>query len=785
MSLQGTTNATAEKRTPDQAELEPVHPRPKRQHISSFLDKYRHQDHILGIAASAAEDFLRHKPLQNLPSLTPQAGLDATEYTMKSPEVYKGSPSYCPPSPDFPDLLQVSPTSLSQTSVYQTDRSSPLRETPSTQVIASDEFKELQLQRMSQNIQDGIRARIDELKALHAGRLPWEFVSFLKNKLRETEFDVTTKDTAAAPLPETLNRTGTLISPVPTLSSESDYQITDSVLIQSGNDYKPVAIPTATHPELRPAETKTTKPDWVILYYKELEMIRMEKPFATGKIVITVILKLRIQPIPINSRQAHIVSRTARKTSKKTTYSINSNGPTVVGKISSSIPSSNVIVIDDDDEEPPTGFDSYRTGGAPCQGSDVLATRWAACLGNMSTSKAVDRPQQSTSINQNVSGVGDAHDAGHYSDHGYQSSDSSDHNDCYDYDHQNSDSSETNFEQQKAQKEGPRFYGLTGQESVANTTSLLRFQNRSSNVGQVPNPQAGHRLDLDRFAAEGNIKSIRNHEQAMQHMLGRVKGPLLAMDEEAAISIHWCPPDEPDSYSVMKGFPLVEEVQFIVQHNQAKPAGDCYWRSVSFCLYGSGDHWDLVKADHLAYVKYVLCTPGHARHQLYAEKLNKKFFRTSSADSKNKILDPFQANMWQTLHMAHSWTPALMLQVTADLYNVCLIVFTRETDREGNCVISETAVRGSYNSRHIFMQFVNGNHFMPMCPNEFRPSEFRYPRVTVDRTANFTSAPKATSAKSTIQHPWRNDFTKEVPAPVPNTWNYDRSKLYSWMGSKQ
>ncbi|MDN8848378.1 hypothetical protein Q0M30_16180, partial [Staphylococcus aureus] len=90
------------------------------------------------------------------------------------------------------------------------------------------------------------------------------------------------------------------------------------------------------------------------------------------------------------------------------------------------------------------------------------------------------------------------------------------------------------------------------------------------------------------------------------------------------------------------------------------------WRSIAFSLYGTDEHWDIVKAEHLSYVYHVLKNPSHARHELYSEKLNKKFFPTAAAQRNGETMAKFHANMWQVLHLAHAWTPALMQQVTAD-----------------------------------------------------------------------------------------------------------------------
>ncbi|KAI0150741.1 hypothetical protein GGR57DRAFT_471408, partial [Xylariaceae sp. FL1272] len=162
-----------------------------------------------------------------------------------------------------------------------------------------------------------------------------------------------------------------------------------------------------------------------------------------------------------------------------------------------------------------------------------------------------------------------------------------------------------------------------------------------------------------------------------------------------------------------QGFPLIEDIQFIAAGNNHLPNGDCYWRSLSYLLQGSRARWELVKAEHLEYMFHVLSDEHHPRHDLYAKELNTKFFATRGSAGDHP---DFKANLWQLLHMPHTWTPSVMQQVTADLYNIHLITFT--LDRQSmSC--TEVSIRGVYNSRHVFMLFVDGNHFQPLMPNEY------------------------------------------------------------------
>ncbi|KAK8119044.1 uncharacterized protein PG998_003670 [Apiospora kogelbergensis] len=316
------------------------------------------------------------------------------------------------------------------------------------------------------------------------------------------------------------------------------------------------------------------------------------------------------------------------------------------------------------------------------------------------------------------------------------------------------------------------FYGI---QPTALSDRLLRYQDTRTRIGEYPSPTVGIRLDCRQYLHEIGSRHRRDPIARATSILQRsswgITDPIV--DDGTAIASNWT---RRGACQVYNGFPLVEDVEFIVHRNNPPqdPDGDCYWRSVAFCLYGSDEHWDVVKAEHLGYMYHVLSQPRHPRHYLYSKHLNSRFFDTSSVGSPS-----FKANIWQLLHLAHAWTPAVVSQITADLYNICVIIFTLE-----NGTAAETNVRGVYNSRHIFMCFTNGCHFQPMTPNHYDAWEFRYPRITIDATAKYVNAPKATSAKQTWEHPWRKEFSSTVLPPVPRLHGCDVEELRKFLGSK-
>ncbi|KAK9776597.1 putative OTU domain-containing protein [Seiridium cardinale] len=576
---------------------------------------------------------------------------------------------------------------------------------------------------------------------------------------------------------------------------------------------------TQTKPLASPAPVQ---PDWATIYNKDLETIRMKQPFVTGKYVVTIKTALRRVPRPTKLASAVERHRRSRHGSANVLSSRrpSSNAYLTPARKASApvLASTDVISLDsddDDDDKPAKGWSSRAVGGSPSQQKESAVrptatipkapgflTQYPTPVSRNSSPAADPIPISDAedeissplskkssyrvgdgSVSSSVGGGSFFADSDEH--HGYSYGNRlhvrNGHEDGFNDNNYDHDHDGGSFMVPPAMEDTPQFYGLSGNEGTAMTDSTLRFQDRKLNIGCTPDVNTGHRLKFQEFLAAIGADHMRDPAQEIEKYLKRTWGTRLTLDEDTAIAQNWCSHESP--YSIVKGFPLVEDVEFIVPENRGRPDGDCYWRSISFSLYGTDKHWDIVKAEHLSYVYHALKNPSHSRHELYSEKLNKKFFLTAAATRKGEAVAKFYANMWQVLYMAHAWTPALMQQVTADLYNICLITFTR-AGQPHDSTITETAVRGSFNSRHIFLQFVDQNHFQPMCPNQYRPSEFRYPRVTVDKTAKYDNAPKATSNKSSLQHPWRNDFTKEVPAPVPHLSGCDVEGLRRWLGTR-
>lgn len=130
---------------------------------------------------------------------------------------------------------------------------------------------------------------------------------------------------------------------------------------------------------------------------------------------------------------------------------------------------------------------------------------------------------------------------------------------------------------------------------------------------------------------------------------------------------------EEDEPALLKGLPLVEGVTFLRAHNYGTESGNCYWRAVSFLIYGTPDYWPRVKEEHRYYIERVQNNRDHPRNQKYAE-MNKGFSETNitlNGKVKTKVL----LNMSQQLRVRGSWTTSDMRIVTADLYGIFLVYY--------------------------------------------------------------------------------------------------------------
>lgn len=149
---------------------------------------------------------------------------------------------------------------------------------------------------------------------------------------------------------------------------------------------------------------------------------------------------------------------------------------------------------------------------------------------------------------------------------------------------------------------------------------------------------------------------------------------------------------------------------------------NCYWRTISRLRYGNQSFWSLVKAEHAIWYRYVTSQDRqhmHPRSTLYT---------SDNLEAKQQLKG--------CLEKVGAWTSALMAQVTADLYDWQIFVFSWNSEKGWHV----TAVRGCLNSRQVFIGFMSTsndpttgtkNHWQPIFPLaklyqlSLRDSEYR------------------------------------------------------------
>jgi hypothetical protein len=157
-------------------------------------------------------------------------------------------------------------------------------------------------------------------------------------------------------------------------------------------------------------------------------------------------------------------------------------------------------------------------------------------------------------------------------------------------------------------------------------------------------------------------------------------------------------------------------------------------------------------------VNDVLLNKRHPRHTLYTQ-INA---RLSQRDDGKGGLGP-KANLWMRLNTPYAWQDGEILQITADIYDVFIIQYGMSADHSK---VENVRVRGNYNSTHLLVRFVNGNHYEPLIPDEMPLSEFSFPEITRENTKGKPSVPISAPRQGAtdLNHPWRSPMSRqEVP----------------------
>ncbi|KAK6615582.1 hypothetical protein H4I95_00734 [Botrytis cinerea] len=154
------------------------------------------------------------------------------------------------------------------------------------------------------------------------------------------------------------------------------------------------------------------------------------------------------------------------------------------------------------------------------------------------------------------------------------------------------------------------------------------------------------------------------------------------------------PNRKPLNNSTIK-LPFVEDAT-VFYPSKIPGSGDCFFGAVSMALYGTTMYWHYTKYCHLWFFRYVLTHPAHPRHSFY--------WHINSIGDANG-----QMNTWHRLSTPHAWQLSALFNVTADIYNLFVVLY------EAPQAID---LFGQYNATHVFFHLINRNHYESLIPKD-------------------------------------------------------------------
>ncbi|QSZ30965.1 hypothetical protein DSL72_000525 [Monilinia vaccinii-corymbosi] len=147
--------------------------------------------------------------------------------------------------------------------------------------------------------------------------------------------------------------------------------------------------------------------------------------------------------------------------------------------------------------------------------------------------------------------------------------------------------------------------------------------------------------------------------------------------------------------------------------------GNCFFGAVSMALYATTKFWHLVKYEHLYFFRYVLTHPAHPRYDFYW--------------NLNSIRGSNNRNMWQQLSIPHAWQTSELFSVTADIYNLFIILYEQQprpadqTQSQKQQDHQTIGLYGQYNATHVFFHLLNRNHYQALVPHANPEVQFPLP----------------------------------------------------------
>lgn len=295
------------------------------------------------------------------------------------------------------------------------------------------------------------------------------------------------------------------------------------------------------------------------------------------------------------------------------------------------------------------------------------------------------------------------------------------------------------------------FYGQQGQER-ATAISMTKYQDPNLALqGKYPSRRNGFGFDMDQLRRDTNW-AVPSDAQvtATWDKDTFASSPPLGLED--AVTRNWS--NDLWSGGLLRGLPLVEEVEFFHPGNYTGASSACFFKALAYLVYGDHTFNQRVQAEHLQYYGDVLEWADHPRYQLY-KRMNRKFYDTVVTANGTDVSTV--GNFFQLLSIPQAWIPLDLLDVSADLYNLFIVVYTIRRRANLPAEVTEVSTKGSYNARHVCLLF-NGFHYQPMVPNEFLASEFTFPRITYENVRSLPSSGDTDQGKASIDLRWRNTW---------------------------
>lgn len=253
--------------------------------------------------------------------------------------------------------------------------------------------------------------------------------------------------------------------------------------------------------------------------------------------------------------------------------------------------------------------------------------------------------------------------------------------------------------------EANAFYRGTNGEAISG--KLLTYQQRRIHINQYPSPGA-LRFDMVRLRRKVGTRQ-KTDEQVTEIMKSQLWGVAASVPRtfEDALQQNWLKDAAVGAGArLIRGLPLMEDVVFLRAGNYTGTRSNCFWKAVAYQVYGDHSFDARVKAEHLEYFSEILRWPQHPKRKwgcglplfarsiisvanscrdftdaLYTE-MNKTFYSVRVVDS-NGVAEDIAANIYQLMTIPCCYTPSIIFEITADLYNLFITVYDIQDVRNG------------------------------------------------------------------------------------------------------